>query len=177
MKKIFFFLLFFFATVAHAQDLRLYPGPERGVVIMGADIPPSWFVDVWVNPVMADGKPQGLPNIVFAPHPSYRQRNKDCDAGKDTGSVVAYVEAWEYDRAGNRIVRAVKYPIIQNISYVPDYSGYHWRIYIGLSQLGINQFYSPSLIPPIWTPPCPRCPPRRPCDPHYPPHPPHYPRR
>lgn len=168
MKKLTFLIIvlamLLAASWAEAQskyDLRQYPSAGRGVIIMGSDLPPSWFLDIWVNPIIVAGRPQGPPSFVFIPHPSYQMRSKEWEVGNGVGAVTAYVEAYEKDRADNRIriVRAVKYPVVQYIRQVPvDYAaGYYWVMNIGLYELGVE---SPWLggyggfgyCPPLWSP-------------------------
>jgi hypothetical protein len=152
MKKV--FLVIFLSVLAmllaagwaEAQsqpkyDLRQYPSAGRGVVVMGSDLPPSWFLDVWINPVMVEGRPQGKRSFVLIPHPSYLQRSKEVEVGNGVGAVTAYVEAWEWDRAGNRVVRKIKYPVVRYIREVPDYQGYYWDMYLGLWELGVHYWW------------------------------------
>ncbi|TSC52388.1 MAG: hypothetical protein LiPW39_575 [Parcubacteria group bacterium LiPW_39] len=141
-------------------DLRQYPSAGRGVIIMGSDLPPSWFMDIWVNPIMVAGRPQGQRSFVLIPHPSYQMRSKEWEVGNGVGAVTVYVEAWERDRAGQRIVRAVKYPIVRYIGQVPDYYGYYWSMYLGLYELGVQQWpggYGGYYVLPFWSPPTPPC--------------------
>lgn len=141
-------------VAAGTYDLRQYPTAGRGVIIMGSDLPPSWFMDVWVNPIMIAGRPQGPPSFVFIPHPSYQMRSKEWEVGNDVGAIKVYVEAWERDRAGNRIVRAVKYPVVRYVGQVPDYCGYYWSMYLGLYELGVQQWpggYGGYYVSPLWS--------------------------
>lgn len=161
MKKFLFVLtiLFLVSGWVEAQsqpkyDLRQYPSAGRGVIIMGSDLPPSWFMDVWVNPIMIAGRPQGQPSFVFIPHPSFQQRSKEWEVGNGVGAVTAYVEAYEKDRADNRIVRAVKYPVVRYVGQVPDYCGYYWSMYLGLYELGVQQWpggYGGYYVSPLWS--------------------------
>jgi hypothetical protein len=129
-----------FLAQAQRYDLRQYPSAGRGVVIMAADLPPSWFLDVWINPIVVGGQPQGPPSFTFIPHPSWQQRSREVEVGNDVGAIKAYAIAWELDRAGDRIVRAAKFPIVRYIGQVPDYNGYYWGMYIGLYELGVRSF-------------------------------------
>lgn len=146
MKKLTFLIIvlamLLAASWAEAYDLRQYPSAGRGVVIMGSDIPPSWFLDVWINPVMVEGRPQGKRSFVLVPHPSYGQRSKEVEVGHGVGAVTAHVEAWEWDRAGNRIVVHISYPVVSYIGQVPvDYAaGYYWVMNLGLYELGVQQW-------------------------------------
>lgn len=127
---------------AYAQsryDLREYPSPGRGIIIMGSDLPATWFLDIWVNPAMAGGRPQGPSSFTFVPHPTYGERSREVEVAEGVGVVKLYIEAWERDRTGNRIIRAIKYPIVRYISWVPDYAGYYWTLRIGLAELGIGR--------------------------------------
>lgn len=124
---------------AQAQyDLRQYPSAGRGVVIMGADLPPSWYLDVWINPVIINGQPQGPPSITFIPHPTGQQRVQEYEVGNEVGAVTAFAVAWELDRSNNHILKGMKFQIVRYIGQVPDYYGYYWAMYIGLYELGVR---------------------------------------
>jgi hypothetical protein len=135
-----------FASWAGAQqyDLREYPSAGRGTVIMGADLPPSWCLDVWINPVLVGGQPQGDPTYALIPHPTGQPRSQECDIRSGVGAVTALAIAWEWqmDRAGRqiRVIQYIKYPIVRYIGQIPDNNGYYWSMYIGLAELGVRGF-------------------------------------
>ncbi len=146
MKKILFVVATIVLLVASGwatagtYDLRQFPSAGRGLVVMGSDLPPSWFLDVWVNPTMisqGSPSPQGPPSFTLVPHPSYQIRSKEWEVADGAGVVKAYVVAWERDRVGNRVFRRMAY-VVRYISEVPDYEGHYWIMYLGLYELGVR---------------------------------------
>ncbi len=145
MKKLTFLIMLAMLLVASwaeaGYDLRQYPGPGRGAVIMGSDIDPNWFLEVWINPTMSGTQPQGPPTIIFIPRPTYQTRQIDWEVPYSEGVVLAYVLAWERDRAGNKVIKAMKWPVRRYINPVRDWDGYTWRMYIGLWELGVHYWW------------------------------------
>ncbi len=127
-------------ALAQKYDLREYPSAGCGEVVMGSDLPPTWFLDVWINPFLVGGQPDGPPSLTFIPHPTNDVRKLKVEVGNGVGVVIAYAIAWELDRAGNRVIRASKYPIIRYIGQLPDWNGNYWGMYIGLVELGVRSY-------------------------------------